>query len=396
MILRAQLQKTKELLAPPLPENKLPSCTDFVLVAADLSGTLQRSDTALEPANKRHNQCTTAITGATVSASPSLLSCPRTESGAPSVGGCPDPQQMAGPSPHSASRPPVRRDAARPGAWDEALGMLSGTVLPWRHRNCTVRDHQERNVWAVWKADVTWCEMGSDGPGLVEAPACRCQLSQGSKRTSSSSSSRESWASSQQAPCSVTEEAKAPKVAFRSSLSAEAILTEAKCEPPELADLCSQKACLLTLGYISSPQAASGEQLSKCKPSAQDQGPTVCTPPDPGDTLDVTLIMSLGHHESPGSSVNTAGCPQRTGLHPYTLGERGRLALGNRWARAREGSRAGPGPSVRREKTTAVPGRGAPVGSQEPDPPGYKKALAHPDPGPAGYRSPSRNAMGLG
>ncbi|CAM9491981.1 unnamed protein product [Rangifer tarandus platyrhynchus] len=77
MILRAQLQKTKELLAPPLPENKLPSCTDFVLVAADLSGTLQRSDTALEPANKRHNQCTTAITGATVSASPSLLSCPR-------------------------------------------------------------------------------------------------------------------------------------------------------------------------------------------------------------------------------------------------------------------------------------------------------------------------------
>nr|CAI9713071.1 unnamed protein product [Rangifer tarandus platyrhynchus] len=106
MILRAQLQKTKELLAPPLPENKLPSCTDFVLVAADLSGTLQRSDTALEPANKRHNQCTTAITGATVSASPSLLSCPRTESGAPSVGGCPDPQQMAGPSPHSASRPP--------------------------------------------------------------------------------------------------------------------------------------------------------------------------------------------------------------------------------------------------------------------------------------------------
>ena len=57
-----------------------------------------------------------------------------------------------------------------------------------------VRDHQERNVWAVWKADVTWCEMGSDGPGLVEAPACRCQLSQGSKRTSGSSGSKESWA----------------------------------------------------------------------------------------------------------------------------------------------------------------------------------------------------------
>ena len=57
-----------------------------------------------------------------------------------------------------------------------------------------VRDHQERNVWAVWKADVTWCEMRSDGPGLVEAPACRCQLSQGSKRTCGSSGSRESWA----------------------------------------------------------------------------------------------------------------------------------------------------------------------------------------------------------
>ena len=117
--------------------------------------------------------------------------------------------------------------------------------------------------------------------------------------------------------------------------------------------------------------------------------PAVCTPPHPGDTLDVTLIVSLGHHESPGSSMNTAGCPQRTGLHPYTLGERGKLALGNRWARAGEGSRAGPGPSVRREKTTAVPSRGAPVGSQEPDPPGYKKALAHPDPGQAVYRSPS-------
>ena len=59
-------------------------------------------------------------------------------------------------------------------------------------------------------------------------------------------------------------------MAFRSSLSAKAILAEAKCEPPELADLCSQKACLLTLGYISSPWAASGEQFSKCKPSAQD------------------------------------------------------------------------------------------------------------------------------
>ena len=26
--------------------------------------------------------------------------------------------------------------------------------------------------------------------------------------------------------------------------------------------------------------------------------PAVCTPPHPGDTLDVTLIVSLGHHES--------------------------------------------------------------------------------------------------
>ena len=89
-------------------------------------------------------------------------------------------------------------------------------------------------------------------------------------------------------------------------------------------------------------------------------------------------------------ATTRAGCPQRTGLHPYTLGECGKLALGNRWARAGEGSRVGPGPSVRREKTTAVPGRGAPIGSQEPDPPGYKKALAHPDPGQAVYRSPSR------
>ena len=113
------------------------------------------------------------------------------------------------------------------------------------------------------------------------------------------------------------------------------------------------------------------------------------TPPHPSDTLDVTLIVSLDHHESPGSSMNTAGCSQRTGLHPYTLGERGKLALGNRWARAGEGGRVGPGPSIRREKTTAVPSRGAPVGSQEPDPPGYKKALAHPDPGQAVYRSPS-------
>ena len=61
-------------------------------------------------------------------------------------------------------------------------------------------------------------------------------------------------------------------MAFRSSLSAKAIRAEAKCKHPGLADLCSQKACLLTLGYISSPRAASGEQFSKCKPSAQDQG----------------------------------------------------------------------------------------------------------------------------
>lgn len=68
--------------------------------------------------------------------------------------------------------------------WDVA-GKVWVLILTWYNLHlphsldCVfqVRGGQERNVWAAWKADMTWCEMGSDGPGLVEAPACRCQLS---------------------------------------------------------------------------------------------------------------------------------------------------------------------------------------------------------------------------
>lgn len=69
--------------------------------------------------------------------------------------------------------------------------------------------------------------------------------------------------------------------------------------------------------------------------------------------------------------MNTAGCPLKTGLDTCTLGERGKLALGDQVGLSRErGAERVSSPSIR-EKTTAVPSRGAPIGSQN-RPPGYK------------------------